>query len=81
MTKTDARFHAPIIPMLCALLLVSASCATAADWISPGGSGSYAVTKPADGKKPDNGTVKMTLPAIGPNVDAAGKRKVPTNDW
>ena len=81
MTKTDARFHAPIIPMLCALLLVSASCATAADWISPGGAGSYAVTKPADGKKPDNGTVKMTLPAIGPNVDAAGKRKVPTSDW
>ena len=25
----------------------------------------------------------MTLPAVGPNVDAsaAGKRKVPTSDW
>ena len=83
MTKTNARFHAAIIPMLCALLLVSASCATGADWISPGGAGSYAVTKPADGKRPDGGAVKMALPAIGPNVDAtaAGKRKVPTSDW
>ena len=83
MTKTNARFHAPFIATLCALLLLFASRATAADWISPGGAGSYAVTKPADGKKPDKGDVKMALPAIGPNVDAtaAGKRKVPTSDW
>lgn len=57
--------------------------AYSADWVSPGGAGSYAVTKPADGTRPDGGPVKMTLPAVGPYVDAsaAGKRKVPTSDW
>ena len=79
--KNRTRF-APILGTLCGLGTLVAFQATAGNWASPGGKGSYALVKPADGVKPDGGPVRMTLPAVGPNVDpAAGNRKVPTSDW
>lgn len=82
MNQVKIQFRTPFILMFFAMLFLLTISADAADWVSPGGAGSYAVTKPADGKRPDGGSVKMVLPSIGPNVDpsGAGKRKVPTSD-
>lgn len=83
LNQVKIQFRTPFILMFFAMLSLLTIPADAADWVSPGGAGSYAVTKPADGKRPDGGSVKMVLPSIGPNVDpsGAGKRKVPTSDW
>ena len=80
--RQSTRFCTLFLILCATAVLLLAIQATGDNWASPGGKGSYALVKPADGTKPDGGPVRMTLPAVGPNVDAsAGDRKAPTSDW
>ena len=53
----------------------------AADWESPGGDGSYAVTVPADGSDTHGNAVKTEIPDVGPNLNSSIQRKAPTHEW
>ena len=75
MMRQSTRFCTLFLILCATAVLLLAIQATGDNWASPGGKGSYALVKPADGTKPDGGPVRMTLPAVGPNVDAsAGDR-------